>query len=71
MLNICWTLTFNRRLVEGIWSDEDIKDPLGMMVDLLSKSPDKALVQQWGLWLTARNADLGLKVSLLCLPHPS
>ncbi|KLO19340.1 hypothetical protein SCHPADRAFT_935413 [Schizopora paradoxa] len=50
------------KLVDGIWVDEDIKDPLEKMVDLLSKSADKALVQQWGLWLTARSADLGLRL---------
>ncbi|KAI5122616.1 hypothetical protein M0805_008706 [Coniferiporia weirii] len=50
------------KLADGIWSDEDIKDPLVKMTELLSKTPNYALVQRWGLWLTRKDADMGLKL---------
>ncbi|KAH9478601.1 Transforming growth factor-beta receptor-associated protein 1 [Psilocybe cubensis] len=50
------------KLVDGEWSDDDIKDPLGQMVNLLTEKRDRALTQQWGLWITKRNPDMGLKL---------
>ncbi|EIN08171.1 hypothetical protein PUNSTDRAFT_69089 [Punctularia strigosozonata HHB-11173 SS5] len=50
------------KLVEGSWSDEDIPDPLGNMVTLLNKKKDRSLTQKWGLWLTARDPEQGIKL---------
>ncbi|KAH8108778.1 hypothetical protein DFH11DRAFT_1710480 [Phellopilus nigrolimitatus] len=50
------------KLADGIWSDEDIKDPLAKMTELLNKTSNRALVQRWGLWLTQKDADLGLRL---------
>ncbi|PPQ88786.1 hypothetical protein CVT25_010472 [Psilocybe cyanescens] len=50
------------KLVDGKWTDEDIKDPLGQMVNLLTDKRDRALTQQWGLWITKRNPEMGLKL---------
>ena len=53
------------RLVDGEWTDDDIEDPLGRMMVLLNETRDRALVQQWGLWLVKRDTALGLKVCVL------
>ncbi|THH03162.1 hypothetical protein EW145_g6477 [Phellinidium pouzarii] len=50
------------KLADGIWSDEHIKDPLVKMIDLLNKTTNRTLVQHWGLWLTQRDVDMGLKL---------
>ena len=50
------------RLVDGIWTDEDVEDPLAKMVELLNKTSNRSLIQRWGIWLTKKDADLGLKV---------
>ena len=49
-------------LIEGQWSDDDIKDPLSQMINLLAEKRDRALTQRWGLWLTKLDPDNGLKV---------
>ena len=51
------------RLVDGQWSDDDIKDPQTQMIALLSEKRDRALTQRWGLWLTKRDPEIGLKAS--------
>ena len=50
------------RLVDGEWTENDIQDPLGQMMALLSQSRDRGLVQRWGLWLIKRDPAAGLKV---------
>ena len=66
----CQKLTTFPRLVDGEWSDDDIVDPLSQIINFLSDKRDKALSQRWGLWLTKRDPDRGLKVPSLCLnPH--
>ncbi|KAF9479756.1 hypothetical protein BDN70DRAFT_906111 [Pholiota conissans] len=50
------------KLIEGKYSDEDIKDPLSQMIDLLNEKKDRALTQRWGLWLTKLDPDKGLKL---------
>lgn len=50
------------RIADGVWTDEDVRDPLSNMVDLLKKTTNRSLIQRWGLWLTTKDADLGLKV---------
>ncbi|PPQ74920.1 hypothetical protein CVT26_011356 [Gymnopilus dilepis] len=49
-------------LIDGKWSDEDIKDPVAQMVNLLTERRDRALTQRWGVWLTKRDMDNGLKL---------
>ena len=53
------------RLVDGQWSDDDIKDPQTQMIALLSEKRDRALTQRWGLWLTKRDPESGLKASYI------
>ena len=50
------------RLVTGEWVDEDVRDPLGSMFALLAEKRDKALVQEWGVWLLKYNAEEAMKV---------
>lgn len=55
------------RLADGEWSDDDIKDPLSDMVMLLTEKRDRTLTQEWGIWLTKRDPERGLKVWEECL----
>lgn len=55
------------RLVDGEWTDDDIKDPLSQMFDLLVEKRDKTLTQRWGLWITKRDPEKGLKVTFICV----
>ena len=52
------------RLSEGVWTDEDIRDPVERMIELLNKISDRARVHRWALWLMRRDAELGLKVRI-------
>lgn len=56
------------KLVEGQWTDEDIKDPLSEITTLLAEKRDRALTQKWGLWLTRIDPERGLKVRCLYVP---
>lgn len=53
-----------QRLIEGKWTDEDIKDPLSQMINLLAEKRDRTLTQRWGIWLTKLDPEKGLKVSI-------
>ena len=57
------------RLVEGEWTDPEIADPLSDMFALLNARRDRALTQQWGVWLAGKDTERALKVGLN-LPHP-
>ncbi|KAK7020572.1 hypothetical protein R3P38DRAFT_2970278 [Favolaschia claudopus] len=50
------------KLVDGEWTDDDIKDPIGNIFNLLSTSKNRALVQTWALWLTRRDPDRGIRL---------
>ncbi|KAF8064149.1 hypothetical protein FPV67DRAFT_1503662 [Lyophyllum atratum] len=50
------------KLIDGEWTDEDIKDPLSDMITLLTEKRDRALTQRWGLWLIKRDPERGLKL---------
>ncbi|KAF7363500.1 hypothetical protein MSAN_01006200 [Mycena sanguinolenta] len=50
------------KLVEGEWTDDDIKDPIEDMLHLLSNSKNRVLTQKWGLWLTRRDPERGLRL---------
>ena len=52
----------NRRLVEGEWTDTGIPDPLSDMFALLTARRNRALTQQWGVWLAGKDAERALKV---------
>jgi hypothetical protein len=52
----------NRRLVEGEWVDPGIPDPLSDMFALLTARRNRALIQQWGVWLAGKDAERALKV---------
>lgn len=62
---IALTQLFSNRLADGVWTDEDIPHPLARMTDLLNKTTNRALVYHWGVWLTGKDAELGLKVCAL------
>ena len=53
-----WT----RRLVEGEWTDPAIPDPLSQMFLLLTARRNRALIQQWGVWLAGKDVERALKV---------
>ncbi|KAG6865541.1 hypothetical protein C0991_001734 [Blastosporella zonata] len=50
------------KLIDGEWTDENIPDPVSNMISLLTEKRDRALTQQWGLWLTKRNPERGLQL---------
>ena len=50
------------RLIGGIWTDEDIRDPISLMTDLLQKSSDRSLLQKWSLWILERDSKAGLQL---------
>jgi hypothetical protein len=52
----------NRRLVEGEWTDPEILDPLSDMFALLTARRNRALTQQWGVWLAGKDTERALKV---------
>lgn len=54
-----------RRIVEGEWSEQDIKDPIDDMITLLTEKKDRALTQKWGIWLTKQDPERGLKVCIV------
>lgn len=51
-------------MADGIWTDEDVKDPVERMSDLLKRTSNRALVQRWSLWLLTKNADIGISVCI-------
>ncbi|KAF8212185.1 hypothetical protein K438DRAFT_1957954 [Mycena galopus ATCC 62051] len=50
------------KLVEGEWTDDDIKDPIEDMLQLLTNSKNRVLTQKWGLWLTRRDPERGIRL---------
>ncbi|KAJ7285781.1 hypothetical protein C8J57DRAFT_1285778 [Mycena rebaudengoi] len=50
------------KLVEGEWTDDDIKNPTEDMMLLLTNSKNRALVQRWGLWFTRRDPERGIRL---------
>ncbi|KAJ7632673.1 hypothetical protein FB45DRAFT_913126 [Roridomyces roridus] len=50
------------RLIEGEWTDDDIPDPTQDMLSLLINSRNRTLTQKWGLWLTRRDPERGMKL---------
>ncbi|KAK1226203.1 hypothetical protein PQX77_010785 [Marasmius sp. AFHP31] len=56
------------KVADGEWMDDDIPDPITSIVNLITDKRDRALTQQWGLWLTKRDPERGLK---LLMPRES
>ncbi|KAJ7685236.1 hypothetical protein DFH06DRAFT_1357108, partial [Mycena polygramma] len=50
------------KLVDGEWSDDDIQDPIDQMLNLLQNAKNRALIQKWGLWLTRRDPERGIRL---------
>ncbi|GJJ14976.1 hypothetical protein Clacol_009246 [Clathrus columnatus] len=50
------------KVADGQWTEEDIQDPLGKMINLLSEVKERELIQKWGLWLVQRVPEAGLKL---------
>ena len=50
------------RLISGEWIDEDVQDPLSSMVNFLTEKRDRAMVQEWGVWLLKYDNDRAMKV---------
>lgn len=59
------------RLVTGEWIDEDVQDPLSSMFAFLSESRNKALVQEWGVWLLKHDMERAMKVHSRRYPFDS
>jgi len=56
------TSLIHSRLVDGEWTDNDIADPITSMITLLGDRKDRTLTHKWGIWLTKRDPERGLKV---------
>ncbi|KAG7094946.1 hypothetical protein E1B28_005747 [Marasmius oreades] len=56
------------KVADGEWIDDDIPDPVSNIVNLVTEKRDRTLAQQWGLWLTKRDPERGLK---LLMPRES
>ena len=67
LISLLLLTTPNRRLVEGEWVDPGIPDPLSDMFALLTARRNRALTQQWGVWLAGKDAERALKVRHYCL----
>ncbi|KAI0000159.1 hypothetical protein BJV74DRAFT_876958 [Russula compacta] len=50
------------KLVEGEWTDPEIPDPLSDMFALLTARRNRALTQQWGIWLAGKDTERALKL---------
>ncbi|KAN0136305.1 hypothetical protein V8E53_005910 [Lactarius tabidus] len=50
------------KVVEGEWTDPEIPDPLSDMFALLTARRDRALTQQWGVWLAGKDTERALKL---------
>ncbi|VDB91306.1 unnamed protein product [Peniophora sp. CBMAI 1063] len=50
------------RIAEGEWTDPEIPDPLSNMLTLLTVRRNRALTQQWGVWLAAKDPERALKL---------
>lgn len=57
-------------MIAGEWADEDVRDPLGSMVAFLTERRDRALVQEWGVWLLKYDAERAMKVRLALCSFP-
>ncbi|KAJ7449862.1 hypothetical protein FB451DRAFT_1530211, partial [Mycena latifolia] len=50
------------KLVDGEWTDDDIPNPTDDILSLLTNSKNRTLIQKWGLWLTRRDPERGIKL---------
>ncbi|KAI0035780.1 hypothetical protein K488DRAFT_76361 [Vararia minispora EC-137] len=50
------------KIADGEWTDPEIPDPISSMVALLVARRNRALTQQWGVWLTAKDPERALKL---------
>ncbi|KAJ7452354.1 hypothetical protein B0H11DRAFT_2073067 [Mycena galericulata] len=50
------------KLIEGEWTDDEIQNPTENVLTLLTNSKNRALTQKWGLWLTRRDPERGIKL---------
>ncbi|KAG2008787.1 hypothetical protein CC2G_014181 [Coprinopsis cinerea AmutBmut pab1-1] len=50
------------KIVDGVWTDPDIPDPLLQMVSLLMDKRDKALTHKWGIWLLKRDQEAAIRL---------
>lgn len=59
-------MSASSRLVEGRYRDSSVPDPLSNMFALLEtkQGKDRAMLRKWGVWLTIRDPERGLRVSL-------
>lgn len=55
-------ILFIARLVTGDIIDEDVHDPLDSLFAFLSEKRDKALTQEWGVWLLRWDTERAMKV---------
>ena len=59
-------MSTSSRLVEERYCDTSVPDPLNDMFALLEskQGKDRAMLRKWGVWLTIRDPERGLRVSV-------
>jgi hypothetical protein len=59
-------MSTSSRLVEERYRDTSVPDPLNDMFALLEskQGKDRAMLRKWGVWLTIRDPERGLRVSV-------
>ncbi|CAL1698826.1 unnamed protein product [Somion occarium] len=50
------------RLAAGEWIDPEVEDPLSNMFTFLNEKKDRALIRQWGVWLTKQDSERAIKL---------
>lgn len=58
------SFTLNR-IVEGEWKDPSVTNPLGEIIQLLSTSRNRDIVQRYGLWLARQEPVAAFSVRFL------
>ena len=46
----------------GEWEDADVQDPLGSIVAYVHERRDRAMAQEWGVWLLKYDAERAMQV---------
>src|SRR4051794_18675109 len=59
-----WCIFFLDRLVDSPGIDVDVQGPLSKMFELLTQKRERALVNEWYVWLIKRDPDRTLQVNI-------
>ncbi|KAF8690330.1 hypothetical protein AX14_003009 [Amanita brunnescens Koide BX004] len=50
------------KLIDGVWTDDRVSDPISDMIRVVQDKKDRSLTQQWAVWLVKRDPDRGIKL---------